>query len=77
MTGEGVFISMTAEIIQLKPKRRDIIKSLINKAEDYELSEPEKCIEIQKRTIKMLIFELNRSTRIAKAALKVLADKED
>ena len=45
------------------------------KAEEYESTDCEKCIEIQKEVIKLLILEVNRSTRLAKAALEVLSRK--
>ena len=68
---------MSAEIVELKPNTRKRIRSMLEKAEEYESTEPENCIEIQKRVITLLIFELNRSTRLAKAVLKVLSLRGD
>jgi replication-associated recombination protein RarA len=64
---------MSAEIIQLKPNTKERIRSMLQKAEDYESIDCAKCIEIQKEAIKLLILEVNRSTRLAKAALEVLS----
>ena len=64
---------MSAEIIQLKPNTKERIRSMLQKAEEYESTDCEKCIEIQKEVIKLLILEVNRSTRLAKAALEVLS----
>jgi len=64
---------MSAEIIQLKPNTKERIRSMLQKAEEYESTDCGKCIEIQKEAIKLLILEVNRSTRLAKAALEVLS----
>ena len=67
---------MPGEIIQLRPNTRERIRSMLEKAEKYESTELEKCIAIQKGAIKLLIFELNRSTRLARAALEVLSERD-
>ena len=64
---------MSAEIIKFPRTRREMIQAMISTASRLESVSPKECIRLQNEVIVMLIMECNRSTRVAKAALKVVS----
>lgn len=68
---------MLAEIVEFPKTRKEMIQAMINTASELEEISPEECIQIQNKVIVMLIKECNRSTKIAKAALRTLTQSEN